>query len=102
MARSSFTFVRERRSFRYVTVLLTLTISLLSATPSVATPSPLPPFTVSVSIVTATALGKTWHPGCPVAPTQLRLVHVRYVGFNGHADEGSIVVSASVARAVIR
>jgi hypothetical protein len=47
-------------------------------------------------------LGKTWHPGCPVAPTQLRLIHVRYVGFTGHADGGSIVVNASVARVVIR
>jgi hypothetical protein len=84
-----------------VFVILFAAGSYLSVTPSSASPSALPPFVVSVSTVTAATLGKTWHPGCPVAPTQLRLIHVRYVGFNGRVNGGSIVVNASVARAVI-
>ncbi len=101
MTRTTFSSSRQRRLFRVASVIVVLSSALLGATPSGATPSPLPPFVVSVSTVTAATLGKTWHPGCPVAPTQLRLIHVRYVGFNGHSDGGSIVVNASVARAVI-
>lgn len=68
-----------------------------SAAPSVATP-----FVSSTSAVTSTELGKTWRPGCPVAPAQLRLLHLSYEGFDGRSHVGAMVVNARVAKAVIR
>lgn len=56
----------------------------------------LPPFHASASPVTAAELGKSWHPGCPVGPSQLRTLHVSYVGFDGRAHAGAIVVHRDV------
>ena len=57
-------------------------------------------FLASSSPVTAAELGRTWHPGCPVAPSSLRLVRLDYVGFDGRAHAGTIVVNASVVPTV--
>jgi len=57
----------------------------------------LPPFHATVAPVTAAQLGKSWHPGCPVGPAQLRRVRVSYVGFDGRAHFGELVVDAAVA-----
>jgi hypothetical protein len=62
----------------------------------------LPPFTSRVVAIDATQLGATWRPGCPVAPAQLRLLEMSFVGFNGRARTGSMVVNTQVARSVIR
>jgi hypothetical protein len=52
----------------------------------------LPPFEATVAPVTAVQLGRSWHPGCPVGLRDLRLVRVSYVGFDGRAHTGAIVV----------
>ena len=44
----------------------------------------------------------SWHPGCPVAPGELRAIHLSYVGFDGTAHTGEIVVNASVAERVVK
>jgi hypothetical protein len=44
----------------------------------------------------------SWHPGCPVPPGQLRAIHLSYVGFDGTAHTGAIIVSARVVRQVIK
>ena len=44
----------------------------------------------------------SWRPGCPVAPGQLRAIHVSYVGFDGRAYTGEIIVNASVVKQVIK
>jgi hypothetical protein len=65
----------------------------------VAVPStgpPLPPFVAYVERVTAGQLRDSWHPGCPVAPSQLRGVRLRFVGFDGQAHVGRLVVNAAV------
>ena len=65
----------------------------------------LPPFHASVAPVTAAELGKSWHAGCPVGPAGLRTVTVSYVGFDGRAHRGQLVVGRSVtadATAVFR
>ena len=62
----------------------------------------LPPFTSSVAGVSAAQLGKTWHSGCPVDPSQLRLLHLRYVGFDGRSRVGTMVVNATVVTSVVR
>jgi len=60
----------------------------------------LPPFHASSSPVTAAELGASWHAGCPVGPERLRTLHVSFVGFDGRAHRGSIVVHRDVAGAV--
>jgi hypothetical protein len=38
-----------------------------------------------------------WHRGCPVWPSQLRVLSFRYVGFDSDTHVGQIVVNATVA-----
>ena len=67
----------------------------------VAVPPALPPFTARVERVTAAQLPYTWRPGCPVAPAQLRRIVLRYVGFDGAAHLGRIVVNERVTGDVV-
>jgi hypothetical protein len=60
----------------------------------------LPPFHAAVAPVTAVELGRSWHPGCPVGPSGLRALSVSYVGFDGRAHRGQLVVAAGVTREV--
>ena len=60
----------------------------------------LPPFHVTTKPVTAPQLGRSWRPGCPVGPAELRTVRVSYVGFDGRAHTGSLVVNRRVTREV--
>jgi D-alanyl-D-alanine carboxypeptidase-like protein len=57
----------------------------------------LPPFHATVAPVTVAQLGTSWHAGCPVGPSQLRRVRVSFVGFDGRAHTGELVVNAAVA-----
>ena len=50
----------------------------------------------SAGPVSRAELGKSWHPGCPVAPVQLRELRLPYWGFDGKSHVGSLVVNASV------
>lgn len=56
----------------------------------------LPPFHAAVAPVTAAMLGRSWRPGCPVGPAELRRVYVTYAGFDGRAHRGELVVNAAV------
>jgi hypothetical protein len=38
-----------------------------------------------------------WHRGCPVSLSQLRVLHVRYFGFDRRSHRGTLVVNARVA-----
>jgi hypothetical protein len=55
-----------------------------------------PAYASGVAPVSAARLGASWHPGCPVGPARLRLVTVRYAGFDGAAHDGQLVVAAAV------
>jgi hypothetical protein len=59
-----------------------------------------PPFTAKVEHVTRADLRWSWRPGCPVGPSQLRRIRLRYVGFDGKSHVGSIVVNAAVTNQV--
>jgi hypothetical protein len=61
-----------------------------------------PPFAATVSAVTAAEVPYTWRPGCPVAPAALRMLHLRYWGFDATAHTGTIVVNVSVVNSVIK
>jgi hypothetical protein len=54
-----------------------------------------PPFTHSVAPVTRAELPRSWHPGCPVAPSLLRRLRVGYWGFDGKSRVGTLVVNRS-------
>jgi hypothetical protein len=45
--------------------------------------------------------GTTWQPGCPVPLRELRLLSLRYWGFDGKVHEGPMVVNRAVAGQVI-
>jgi D-alanyl-D-alanine carboxypeptidase-like protein len=60
-----------------------------------------PPFVAHVERVTAQQLPYSWHAGCPVGPAQLRRVRLRYVGFDGVAHTGQLIVNERVVAAVI-
>jgi hypothetical protein len=60
----------------------------------------LPPFVSTQSAVTASDVRFTWRPGCPVGPSSLRLLHLSFVGFDGRAHLGTIIVNRAVVRDV--
>jgi D-alanyl-D-alanine carboxypeptidase len=49
----------------------------------------------------ATMTGRSWHPGCPVALSQLRVVTLTYWGFDRRIHTGVIVVNTDATRAVV-
>ena len=65
----------------------------------------LPPFLGSVAGLSAavrqTMTGVSWRSGCPVGLDDLRLVRARYLGFDGRAHTGRIVVHRDVAGDVV-
>jgi hypothetical protein len=59
-----------------------------------------PPFAAKVEHVTASDLRWSWRAGCPVGPSQLRRIRLRYVGFDGRAHMGEIIVNQRVVAQV--
>ncbi len=68
----------------------------------VAAPATPPPFVVRIERVTAAQLPYSWRPGCPVGPQQLRRIRLRYMGFDGRAHTGQLIVNARVTGDVVR
>ena len=66
------------------------------------TTTTVPSFFSSVSLVSATQLGGTWHTGCPVDPSQLRLLQLSYWGFDNQPHLGTMVVNVSMVDSVIK
>jgi hypothetical protein len=52
-----------------------------------------PPFSHTVSRVSAAQLPYSWHPGCPVSPAHLRRVRLNYWGFDRRARTGALVAN---------
>ncbi|MGW4467781.1 M15 family metallopeptidase [Micromonospora sp. NPDC004704] len=71
-----------------------------SGTASTGTPAP-PAFSSEITTVTATELGASWRPGCPVGPADLRTLKLSYWGFDGQSHLGTIVVHRTVADEVV-
>lgn len=76
--------------------------AVLAAADAGSVRAALTPFRASAAPVSAAALGASYRPGCPVTPSQLRLVHLVYVGFDGRVHRGGIVVNAGVVSSVER
>ena len=60
-----------------------------------------PAFRYTTSGVTAAQLGKSWHHGCPVAPSSLTNVTLSFWGFDHRAHAGTLVVNTTVVPAVV-
>lgn len=100
------------RSGAVLVELLAAIAVLVQCTPA---PSPPPPATSSsphstppppaaaavVQPVTAAELGASWHPGCPVEPTQLRRILLSHMGFDGQTHSGELIVHQDLVPAVI-
>jgi hypothetical protein len=69
-----------------------------------ATPAALPPYRAQVASLNAAErramTPAVWRPGCPVALSDLRRVTLSYVGFDGRAHRGALVVNRTVAASV--
>jgi D-alanyl-D-alanine carboxypeptidase-like protein len=65
-----------------------------------------PVFQASASALTAAMrarmTGMSWHPGCPVPLSSLRLLRLSYWGFDHAVHQGELVVNASAAASVTR
>lgn len=79
-------------------------LSQCTAAPEPQTEPASPPRTVepaAVAEVTAAELGPTWHPGCPVAPAQLRRVTLTHLGFDDRPHRGELIVHRDLVAQVI-
>ena len=47
-------------------------------------------------------VGRSWHQGCPVGRSGLRLVRINYWGYDGYRHRGELVVRAAVTGKVVR
>ena len=61
-------------------------------------PRVVPPFRWQVTAATRKGLGASWHPGCPVGPSELRAVGLRYWSFDGRVHDGVLVVHKDLVR----
>jgi hypothetical protein len=96
--------MRDRRAFPLAALpgLLALALLLgLAGLPPSASGSRAG-FSASVRAVSAAELGSSYRPGCPVSPAELRLVRLSYIGFDGRAHRGAIVVNLAAVSAVER
>jgi poly-gamma-glutamate synthesis protein (capsule biosynthesis protein) len=46
--------------------------------------------------------GASWHPGCPVPLSALRLLHLSYWGFDHAVHQGELIVNASAATSLTK
>jgi hypothetical protein len=81
-------------------------IAALAATAAVADAKPGPPFIAHVHKLTPamqrTMTGVSWKPGCPVGLDDLRVIRMRYRGFDAKAHMGMLIVNADVADKTVR
>jgi hypothetical protein len=68
--------------------------------PPPASAPPAPP-AATVHPVTATELGASWRPGCPLEPGRLRRVEINHVGFDGQTHRSALIVHEDLVTEVI-
>jgi hypothetical protein len=81
----------------------TTTTTAATSTTLPISPSSEPSFDATVATIDASrrAAMVSWHEGCPVALNDLRIVRLRYWGFNGEVQDGELVVHRTVADDVV-
>jgi D-alanyl-D-alanine carboxypeptidase len=81
-------------------------VALVALVTACDTPPPgLPPFAARIDVIGAAVMarmeGRSMRPGCPVGYGDLRYLTMSYVGFDGQAHTGEMVVNAVVADDVV-
>ena len=73
------------------------------APPASAPPAIAPPARPAATVhpVTATELGASWRPGCPLEPGRLRRVEINHIGFDGQTHRGALIVHEDLVTEVI-
>jgi D-alanyl-D-alanine carboxypeptidase len=92
------------RSRRLVTTVVLFAATLLQLPTPAKAATALPAFRHSWTRITpalAYRMRYSWHAGCPVPLSGLRYVRVTFLGFDGRAHTGEIVVNAKVLTAVV-
>jgi hypothetical protein len=87
-------------------VLVTLVVALATLVVSANASPSARPFQHSIRPLTAQQqaqlkAARVWHQGCPVSLSQLRLLRVSAVGFDGQSYVGQLVVNRDVARPLV-
>ncbi len=77
-------------------------LPLLLAVAALTAAGPAPSFHSRVEPIPASYRLTSWHPGCPVARRDLRLVTVSHWGFDRRVHSGQLVVAARAAPAITR
>jgi hypothetical protein len=105
-------FSHERLSVRRALACGALVLAMVAcggaaaATPSGTSTRAAPAFTFSAANLGPSTRrrisGSSWHPGCPVALNDLRLLRIAYWGFDGRARVGEMIVAAPSVPAVRR
>jgi D-alanyl-D-alanine carboxypeptidase len=89
---------------RALSSLLAISIVILVASQTPAIADARPEYVATITRlpdgIRAWMNGISWHPGCPVPLRELRLVRLRYWGFDRRPHMGRLVVHAHVARRV--
>ena len=83
------------RALALVGVILACAAPALAAPPFSASVRPIP------ASVRATMTPTSWRPGCPVTLDDLRLVSLTYIGFDGAAHRGTLVVNRDATSAIV-
>src|ERR687895_601782 len=91
---------------RALLTLIGTTIVLAGTTAQPTDAGPRPEYTATISPlpdgIRRWMNGVSWRPGCPVPLRDLRLVKVRYWGFDREGHMGRLVVHEDVARRITR
>ena len=97
---------RIRTSGTIAVALLCLGALVVAGTPAGAKPPHQPRFKATVKPLSPamkrTMTGVSWKPGCPVPLEDLRLIRMRFWGFDQRPHKGRLIVNADVATAVVR
>jgi D-alanyl-D-alanine carboxypeptidase len=98
--------MRHHRSMRRSAVPAAILMLVVLLPPSVPAEAAAPAYRSSIRPLPTWARqlmrGSSWHAGCPVGLDALRLVRLRYWGFDREAHMGNLVVHRTVARDVTR
>ena len=91
---------------RRLLVPIALVALVTAASPGAAAATDQPPFHATVSRLDRATrelmIGRSWHKGCPVALRNLRVIRLRYWGFDRAAHWGRLVVHQSWAWRIVR
>ncbi|MEV7197017.1 M15 family metallopeptidase [Streptomyces sp. NPDC093510] len=89
------------RTFLALTTPAVLLLTTLCPAPAAAGAPQPPALDARVTTVSARDLGRSWHPGCPVAPAELRRIRMNHWGFDGRVHTGELVVRRQAVRPLL-